>query len=90
MFTFDLKSGYHHLDIFSEQWQYLGFAWSDGPITKYYTFTALPFGLSTACYAFRKLMHTLIKLWRGRGLSYRALVYLDDGIMARKGFGCKW
>ena len=87
MFTFELKSGYHHLDIFSEHWQYLGFAWNDGPVTKYYTFTVLPFGLSTACYAFTKLMRPLIKLWRGRGL--RAVVYLDYGIMAVEGFGCK-
>jgi len=74
MFTFDLKSGYHHLDIFSEHWQYLGFAC---PVTKYYTFTVLPFGLSTA---FTKLMRPLIKLWQGRGLM--AVVYLNDGIIA--------
>ena len=27
VFTFDLKSGYHHVDIHRELWQYLGFAW---------------------------------------------------------------
>ena len=27
MFTFDLKSGYHHIDIHKEHWKYLGFAW---------------------------------------------------------------
>ena len=26
MFTFDLKSGYHHVDIHEEHWKYLGFA----------------------------------------------------------------
>ena len=27
VFSFDLKSGYHHVDIFPEHWQYLGFSW---------------------------------------------------------------
>ena len=26
-FTFDLKSGYHHIEIFPDHWQYLGFSW---------------------------------------------------------------
>ena len=30
MFTFDLKSGYHHIDICPTQWTYLGFAWNRG------------------------------------------------------------
>ena len=25
MFSFDLKSGYHHVDIAKEHWKYLGF-----------------------------------------------------------------
>ena len=27
MFTFDLKSGYHHIEIFDQHQTYLGFAW---------------------------------------------------------------
>ncbi len=27
IFKFDYKSGYHHIDIFPEHWQYLGFSW---------------------------------------------------------------
>ena len=27
MFSFDLKSGYHHADIAKEHWKYLGFSW---------------------------------------------------------------
>ena len=38
-------------------------------------FKVLPFGLSSACYFFTKL---LVKFWRGYGL--RIVVYLDDGI----------
>ena len=46
-------------------------------------FTVLSFGLSTACYLFNKLMRPLVRHWRGRGL--KAIVYLDDGIVAVKG-----
>ena len=83
MFTFDLKSGYHHLDIFPKHWQYLGFKWDSGTGNKYFTFTVLPFGLSTACYAFTKLIRPLIRHWRGMGI--RAVIYVDDGIVAVEG-----
>ena len=43
----------------------------------------LPFGLSTACYVFTKLLRPLVRHWRGRGL--KAIIYLDDGIVAVKG-----
>ena len=46
-------------------------------------FAVLPFGLSTACYAFTKLLRPLVKHWRAQGL--RALLYLDDGIVAVEG-----
>ena len=46
LFSFDLKSGYHHVDIAKEHWKYLGFSWKNC----YFTFTVLPFGLSSACY----------------------------------------
>ena len=83
LFKFDLKSGYHHLDIFEPHQKYLGFAWESDGQQHFYVFTVLPFGLSTACYAFTKLMRPLIRYWRGRGL--RVVLYLDDGIVAVKG-----
>ena len=36
-----------------------------------------------ATYLFTKLTRPLIKLWRGRGL--KAIIYIDDGIIAVKG-----
>ena len=83
MFVFDLKSGYHHVDICPLHWQYLGFSWESGQGTNYYVFKVLPFGLSTACYVFTKLMHPLIRYWHSSGI--RAVVYLDDGIVVVKG-----
>ena len=82
LFKFDLKSGYHHLDIFEPHQKYLGFAWMEGKVLSYFVFTVLPFGLATACYAFTKLMRPLVRFWRGRGL--RVVLYLDDGIVATR------
>ena len=83
LFKFDLKSGYHHVDIWPGHYQFLGFRWDTNGLEHYYVFKVLPFGLSTACYLFTKLMRPLVKYWRGRGL--KAIVYLDDGIVAVKG-----
>ena len=78
--TFDLKSGYHHVDIHRGSWPYLGFFWGVGHGRKWFMFRVLPFGLSTACYVFTKLLRPLIKRWRSKGL--RCIVYIDDGICA--------
>ena len=78
LFTFDLKSGYHHLDIHPEHQTYLGFQWEG----KFYVFTVLPFGLSTACYIFTKLLRPMVKHIRALGV--RLVLYLDDGIVSVK------
>ena len=83
LFKFDLKSGYHHIDIFGPHQKYLGFAWGIDNNPNYFVFTVMPFGLATACYVFTKIMRSLVKYWRGRGL--RTVLYLDDGIVAIKG-----
>ena len=83
VFKFDLKSGYHHVDIHCEHQKFLGFRWDTRGCPQFYVFTVLPFGISTACYVFTKLLRPMIRHWRGRGL--KAIVYLDDGIVAVKG-----
>ena len=79
MFNFDLKSGYHHVDIAVHHRKYLGFEWEQ----HFYVFTVLPFGLASAPYVFTKLLRPLVKLWRSKG--FKSLMYLDDGIVAVKG-----
>ena len=79
--TFDLKSGYHHVDINQEHWKYLGFSWN----SKYYVFKVLPFGLSSACYIFTKLLRPLVSYWRASGI--KAVLYIDDGIVAFSSVG---
>ena len=83
LFSFDLKSGYHHVDIHKQHQKYLGFAWDMGHNLQHYMFKVLPFGLATACYVFTKLLRPLVKYWRSQGL--RAIIYLDDGIVAVSG-----
>ena len=82
--TFDIKSGYHHVDITEEDQKYLGFSWifPNGK-TRYFQFTVLPFGLGSACYAFTKLMRPFVKKWRSIGS--RSIIYLDDGISGALG-----
>ena len=67
---------YHHVDISEEHWRYLGFYWKE----QHYVFKVLPFGLSTACCAFTKLLRPLVCYWRSRGI--RAVLYIDDIIVA--------
>lgn len=68
MFSFDLKSAYHHIDICEEHRKFLSFKWpsSDG-VMKFYEFKVLPFGLTSAPYVFTKVVRQLGKYWRGRG-----------------------
>ena len=74
MFSFDLKSGYHHVDVAEVHHTLLGFEWEK----TYYVFTVLLFGLSTACYVFTKLLRPLVRYWRSQGI--RITLYLDDGL----------
>ena len=78
-FTFDLKSGYHHVSIHKDFVKYLGFQWRyrDGDV-RFSTFLVLPFGLNVASYVFTKILRPLVKKWRGSGI--KAILYIDDGI----------
>lgn len=77
MIKFDLKSGYHHVDIHSEFQKYLDFSWEIDGKNRYFEFTVLPFGLSSAGYIFTKIVRVLVKYWRS--LCIPVVVYLDDG-----------
>jgi hypothetical protein len=49
MYCFDLKSGYHHIEIHEDYHKYLGFAWTVNSKKQYYIFTVLPFGCPLLC-----------------------------------------
>ena len=78
MFSFDSKSGYHHIEIHEDHQTFLGFAYKD----RNYVFTVVPFGLSTAPYIFTKVLKPLEKHWRQNRISIA--VFLDDGWWTEK------
>ena len=82
--SFDIKSGYHHIEIFESDQQFLGFSWVFDGVTKYFKFTVLPFVLSVGPYIFSKVMRPLVKYWYFKAI--RIVVYLDDGISAATNF----
>ena len=79
MISFDLKSGYHHIDIHKNFQTFLGFSWKcpKTNTVKHYVFTVLPFGLSSAPYVFTNCLKPLEKYWRLQGINIA--LFLDDG-----------
>ena len=77
VFKFDLRKGYHHIDILPEHQNFLGFSWKRNGKEHFYVFTVLPFGLSTAPAVFTKVLRPLLSSWHKQGI--KIAVYLDDG-----------
>ncbi len=79
LYKLDLQSGYHHLDVFVNHQTYLGFSWTlpgqNQP--QWFTFTCVPFGLSSAPHAFTKCMRPLVGFIRAQGVKF--VLFLDDG-----------
>ena len=79
LFKFDLKSGYHHIEIFVEHRRFLAFAWDFGTGNfRYFQFCVLPFGLSSTPFIFTKILKPLQKPWRSWGIPIA--IFLDDGL----------
>ena len=78
-YSLDIKSGYHHVEIYPSHQRFLGFSWVFNGVRRYFKSFVLPFGLSTGPYIFTKVMRPLVKHWRFQAL--RIVVYLDDGLV---------
>ena len=79
VFSFDLKSGYHHVGIFPDHREYLAFSWEFVPGHQgFFQFTVLLFGLSSAPYIFTKLLKPLETHWRAQGIPIA--IFFDDGV----------
>lgn len=74
--TWDLNSGFHHVEIHPSLQTYLGIKWRN----KYYVWTVLPFGLNVSPYFFSKITRAVITYLRSVGL--RVASYVDDGCLA--------
>lgn len=81
MVSFDLKSGYHHIDIHRDFQCFLGFSWkfANSDRNHYFVFTVLPFGLSSAPFIFTKVLKPLERYWRLLGVNIA--LFLDDGLI---------
>ena len=84
LYTFDLKSAYHHIDIYTEHTTYLGFSIKENGIDKYFVYNSLPFGIASAGHIFTKTLRVAIKMWRRNGK--RVIMFLDDGIGGDKNY----
>ena len=85
MFLFDLQSGYHHVDIFSDHCKYLSFSWTFScGRTRFLEFTELAFGLNSAPYLSTKLLKPLVR--KRRSEAKGIVAYLDDGLGSAAGY----
>ena len=60
-FNFNLKNDYHHINILETHQKFLGFSWVFKGNMKFFVFTVLPFGLSSAPFIFTKEVRPLVK-----------------------------
>ena len=84
--SFDLKNGYHHIDIHPDSQTFLGFAWKHAKDQgySYYVFTVIPFGLTSAPFIFTKCLKPLEKYWRRQG--FNIALCLDDGLLTEANY----
>ena len=78
LYKFDISKGYHHIDIWSGHFTYLGFSWSINGQRRFFVFTVLPFGITSGPFVFTKVMRGLVKHWRFLGI--KIACFLDDGL----------
>ena len=72
MAKLDLKDAYFSVPIHKEDHRFLQFKWKNS----LFQFVCLPFGLSSAPWAFTKLMKPVVAYLRQQGI--RLIIYLDD------------
>ena len=77
--SFDLTSGYYHVELHPRTRTYNGFEKKGS----YYFCNCMPFGLATAPWVFSKVMRELMIYWRKGGII--VLPYLDDFFFSKKG-----
>ena len=70
--TIDIKSGFHHVNVFEPHTTYLGFKFENC----YYKFTTLCFGLNASPYFFHKFIRCTIQHFRENNV--RIVSYVDD------------
>ena len=80
VFSFDLKSGYHHVDIFPDHRKYLAFSWEFVPgHTRFssllFCFLAFP---ALLIFSPSSVLKPLETHWRAQGIPI--VIFFDDGV----------
>ena len=57
MWSFDINSGYYHVELHPDSRTFVGFEWEG----QFYVYCSLPFGLSLAPYVFTRIMRELAR-----------------------------
>eukprot|EP00798_Chlamydomonas_sp_ICE-L_P003514 gene3514-biopygen21247 len=78
-FTTDDKSGYWHVPLHTDMWQYLAFS-LDGEVL---CFTHLPFGPGPACFIYSQIKEVVFSPLRRMGV--RMLYLIDDELTLQEG-----
>ena len=76
LFTFDIRSAYHSININKGSRTWLGFSFQIDRKVRYNVFNSLPFGLSTSGHIFLKVLRVVVKFWRTKG--HKIIMFLDD------------
>ena len=84
IFSFDLKDGYHHLNIHPDFRDLLGFKFTHEGRTMYARYIVAPFGLRDIPYTFTKMLRPLVAHWRRCGI--KICLYLDDGFSSASSY----
>ena len=80
VFSSDLKSAYHHIEIFEELQQYFGFPRFEGKI-RYLVFAFLPFDISIVGYIFAKILRDAIEYFSSKDKII--IIFLDEGLAGK-------
>lgn len=70
--TVDHKSGFHHVPLAKDSWQYFGMEWGG----RYYVFTTLCFGWSVSPFIYHSLSDVVSRYLRTKGIPM--LTWIDD------------
>ena len=84
VFSFDLKSGYYHIDIFPDHRKYLAFSWEFVPgHTRFLQFIVSPFELSSTSDIFTWLLKPLETQWRAQGIPVAIFFMISSALVHR-------
>ena len=80
MTKLDLKDAYYTIPVNASHLKFLRFTWKG----ESFQFTCMPFGLSSAPWAFTKVLKPFAAFFRAKG--HRLIVYLDDMLLLEQSY----